>query len=546
MICMSRMIRLLYLTAVVAFGMSAALAQSAPASVLERAPTSRDGPPSYSQDMLWLDPTGRTWNMREIGPGRSVWLILEPTARVIDQIGGARPAAAYGTMRLTAGYAGPAMTVLNTATNTTATIAFLPDGTIDEAALGAACAQRECRVTVWNDQTGHGRDAVQTDANAQPVIRLSHRTGAALSVVWDFEATSGGPGRSLVLPPSLTIDSGNMAILWTGRFHNASLISPLVELGEDADAFNFGFWDAHGDFYLGTRNHLGELRGHAALNPAVGLISSSPAEGLVTNYYNHVIAQGKLPSEVHRGGLIGRTIVYKQAGMIELSSLILYDRGLTSLERFGSVQALEENFHIPMQQREIYVADGDSLTQGIATQYMQSYPWYMERLLPGAPVVYDAAWAAKTIGGSDGLLARYDAFTSKLFDQNARRSVISLFGGTNDIQNGASDKDLMQLIRTYALAARKTGFKVVVATIIPRGTFTPKMEAARKSVNEMLRGHSSEFSDGLADVAANPVFSDPNAVANANLYIEDGVHLTDLGNQILAAEMAARVAPLLE
>jgi lysophospholipase L1-like esterase len=170
----------------------------------------------------------------------------------------------------------------------------------------------------------------------------------------------------------------------------------------------------------------------------------------------------------------------------------------------------------------------------------------MRRLLPGSPIIYNAAWAAKTIGGEDGLLARYDAFTSKLFDKNARRSVISLFGGTNDIQNGANDRDVLRLIRQYALAARKTGFKVVVATIIPRGTFSAKMEADRKSANEMLRAHWNEFSDALADFAANPAFSDPNSHANVNLYVQDHVHLTDLGYQILATEMAARVGPLLE
>jgi lysophospholipase L1-like esterase len=337
-----------------------------------------------------------------------------------------------------------------------------------------------------------------------------------------------------------------MGVLWTGRFHNSALISPLVEIGNDPDAFNFGFWDAHGDFYLGTRNHLAELPGHAALNAAVGLISSSPTEGIVTNYRNRVIAQGKLPSEVHRGGLIGQTTVYKQAGMIELSSLILYDRALTPMERFVAVKALGENFHIPQQQQAVYVADGDSLTQGIGSRYLQSYPWYMERLLPQAPIIYNASWAAKTVGGADGLMHRYEEFTSKLFDSRARRNVISLFGGTNDLQGGADDKALFGLIQKYAVAARKTGFKVVVSTIIPRGTFNPRMEGYRKSVNEMLRTHWKEFADSLTDFAANPAFSDPATLTNGNLYAEDGVHLTDLGYQILATEMAATVSPLLE
>ncbi len=520
--------------------------QPSPRSAMDRAPTAADGPPLFQQDMHWLAPDGRSWAMRDLGHGRAVWLAEEPAARVVDEVGGERPRAAFGTLRLTGGYNGPALAVVNSVTKAALNVGFLPDGTLDEPALASFCAQAECRLARWFDQSGHGLDAVQNNPAAQPAIRLSHRSGRPLSVIWDFEATSGGPGRALALPAALSIDSGNMAILWTGRFHNASLISPLVELGTDADAFNFGYWDAHGDFYLGTRNHLSELPGHAAQTAAVGLISSSPAEGVVTNYRNQLLAQGKLPPEMHRGGLVGQTLAYKQSGMMELSSLILYDRGLTPLERFNAVKALGENFAIAQQQPDVYVADGDSLTQGIATQYLQSYPWHMERLLPRSAAIYDAAWAAKTLGGPGGLASRYDAFTAKLFNPRARRNVISLFGGTNDLQNGCDDRELVRLVQQYAAAARKSGFKVVVATVIPRATFNPKMEGFRIAANAALRARWKEFADGLVDLAANPAFSDPRGAGSADIYAEDGVHLTDFGTQIVAADMAVAVTALLE
>ena len=513
--------------------------------VVDRRPTANDGGPTYQQDMQWLDPTGRSWVMRDLGHGHAVWLSEEPTGRVVDEIGGGRPAAAYATLRLSAAYTGPALTVVNMATKASGNIGFLPDGTLDEVSFAAFCGRWECRVARWFDQSGHGMDAVQADPNAQPVVRLSHRTGKSLSLIWDFEATGGGSGRALNLPGGLAIDSGNMAVLWTGRFHNASLVSPLIELGTDADAFNFGYWDVHGDFYLGTRNHLSELAGHAALSAGVGLISSSPAEGIVTNYRNQLIAQGKLPAEQHRGGLIGQTVTYKQSGMMELSSLILYDRGLTSMERFVAVQALGENFHIPQQQVDVYVADGDSLTQGISTQYLQSYPWYMQHLLPQSLVFYDAGWAAKTLGGAGGLLARYEQFTSRLFNPHARNNVLSLFAGTNDLQNGTDDKELLRLMQQYATAARKTGFRVLVATVLPRMTFNPKVEAYRVSLNAALRTHWKEFADGIVDLAADPAFTDIRVVSDPNLFAEDGIHLTDTGYQIVASDMSTAIRPLL-
>ena len=513
---------------------------------VERKPSASDGNPAYQQDMQWLDPDGRSWVMRELARNRSVWLSEDPTGRAIDAIGGARPAAAYGTLRLTSTYAGPALGVVNSTTKTTATIGFLPDGSLDEAGFALACGRAECRVARWYDQSGHGLDAVQKDPSAQPIIRLSHRTGQAVSIIWDFEATGGGSGRSLALPSGLAIDSGNMGILWTGSFHSAALVSPLIELGVNEEAFNFGYWDVHGDFYMGTRNHLSELAGHAALTAAVGLISSSPGEGIVTNYRNQLIAQGKMPSETHRGGLIGQTLVYKQSGMMELSSLILYDRGLTPLERITAIQALGENFKIPQQQVDVYVADGDSMTQGIYTQYLQSYPWYLQRLLPRSLAVYNAGWATKTVGGAGGLLARYGEFTAKLYNPHSRTNVISLMAGTNDLQNGTDDKELAKLIQQYAILARKTGFKVVVSTILPRASFNPKMEAYRNSVNAILRKSWKDFADGIADLAGDPAFADAKIVGDSTIYAEDGIHLTDTGYQIVADAMSSTIRPLLE
>jgi lysophospholipase L1-like esterase len=465
---------------------------------------------------------------------------------VLDAIGGVRPVAAYGTLRLTSDYSGAAIAVTNASSKTTLDIAFLPDGTLDERRLASFCALGECRVSKWYDQTGHGNDAVAPNTQSQPSIRLGHRTGQAPSVIWDFEATSGGQTRVLKLPAGLTIDSGNMAVLWTGRFHNASIISPLVELGTDKDAFNFGYWDAHGDFYIGTQSHLSELQGHAAQTAAIGVISSSPGDGLVTNYRNQLTTLGKLPSEIHRGGLIGQTVVYAQSGMMELSSLILYDRGLTSLERLTAQQALGESFTIAQQQQDVYVADGDSLTQGIASPYLQAYPWHMEQRLPRGVVVYNAGWAAKTLAGPAGLVARYGGFTAKLFNPHARQNVISVFAGTNDIQEGRDDSEVFGLLKQYATLARKTGFKVVLTTIIPRASFTPKMEGIRTALNAMIRKNWKNIADGLVDLAANPAFSDPGSTANTNLYAEDGIHLTDFGYQIVAANMSAQVCSLLE
>ena len=89
------MLRLLLVLAAVA-----AMAPGGPAvagsSVLDRPPGAGDVGPAYQQDMLWLDQAGRSWAMRDFGKTRAVWRSLEPTARLLDEIGGTGPVAAYG------------------------------------------------------------------------------------------------------------------------------------------------------------------------------------------------------------------------------------------------------------------------------------------------------------------------------------------------------------------------------------------------------------------------------------------------------------------
>ena len=512
--------------------------------VTQRRPGPADAHPPYEQDQHWLDGAGQSWAMREQGNGRAVWLYEEPAALPIDQLGGEAPVAAYGTRRLRAGYAGRALGLVRGSDGARLDVGLTAAGGLDEAALAGFCANTECRVARWYDQSGNGNDATQEQANARPVVRLSHRVGNAVSVIWDFEKTSGAPPRWLVLPSGVSINSASMGLLWTGRFHNASMISPLVEIGTDRNPYGFGYWDTRGDFYLGEATHLGEMPGHAALTSSIGLVSAA-AGSIVMNYRNRLSEVGRLPGGTHSGGYIGRTVAFDQYGMMELSSLILYARPFTPADRFFGLQSLGETFGVPQQQQDTYVVDGDSISQGIASLYLQSYQRDMERLLPSGFVFYDAAWAGKTLSGPEGLVARFGPFTSKLYNPHARNNILSVLVGTNDLQNGENARQIMELLRRYAAAARGAGFRLVLCTVMPRRSFTPEMEAARRSLNAMIVASWHEMSDGLVDLAADPVLGPLASLNNGNVYISDGIHLTDYGYQTLASDMTQVVQRLI-
>ncbi len=520
-----------------------------PLAVTERRPGPEDGRPAFEQDQHWLDNEGRTWAMRDQvrdagAHGSAMWLYQEPAALPLDQIGGQGLVAAYGTRRLSAGYAGPAMNLVRRSDGAALDVGFLPGGALDETLLAGFCAGTECRVARWYDQGGGGNDATQDQPTSRPAVRLSHRVGTGVSLIWDFEMTSGAPPRWLDLPRGVALDTGAMGLLWTGRFHNSSMISPLLELGTDANPFGLGFWDAHGDFYVGEARHLGQMPGHAALTPGIGLVSVSPG-GAIGNYRNRLTDLGAVAGGRHAGGFIGRTAAFGQYGMMELSSLILYARPLTPADRFFGLQSLGETFGIAQQQQDTFVVDGDSLTQGIASLYLQSYGRDLERLLPPGFVFYDAAWAGKTLGGPDGLVARFPTFVAPLFNPNARRNVLSVLAGGNDLAAGQGAGAIMAQLRRYAAEARKAGFRLVVCTVLPERRFTPQAEAERRTLNALITAGWREFADAMVDLAADPVLGPVEALGNGNVYISDGIHLTDYGYQTLASDMAGVVSGLM-
>ena len=81
--------------------------------------------------------------------------------------------------------------------------------------------------------------------------------------------------------------------------------------------------------------------------------------------------------------------------------------------------------------------------------------------------------------------------------------------------------------------------------MLPRQSFTPATEAERQRLNAMLQSGWRDFADGLVDLAADPVLGVPEAWRNPNVYISDGIHLTDYGYQTLASDMAEVVNRLI-
>lgn len=79
-------------------------------------------------------------------------------------------AAAYSVRKLRAAYTGSAIRVRRSSDNAEQNIGFDGSGNLDTSTLTSFCSGTNGFVTTWYDQSGNGKDAVQTTAANQPQI----------------------------------------------------------------------------------------------------------------------------------------------------------------------------------------------------------------------------------------------------------------------------------------------------------------------------------------------------------------------------------------
>lgn len=78
--------------------------------------------------------------------------------------------AAYSLRRLLSGYEGSAIRVRRSSDNAEADIGFDENGDLDTSALLAYCGVGNGAVSMWYDQSGSGRNQIESGAGSQPII----------------------------------------------------------------------------------------------------------------------------------------------------------------------------------------------------------------------------------------------------------------------------------------------------------------------------------------------------------------------------------------
>lgn len=141
------------------------------------------------------------------------------------------------------------------------------------------------------------------------------------------------------------------------------------------------------------------------------------------------------------------------------------------------------------------------------------------------------------------------ATTDSYYDATRRFNVLVVEIGTNDIWAGRTTTQVFDDLKAYCDARQAVGWKVVVATILPRldaVAVSVGFNAKRATVNAAIRSDTS-FYDALADIGDTGTTMGADTAPNDETLYETGkTHPTNpVGHALLGAIFKAAVKTLI-
>lgn len=209
--------------------------------------------------------------------------------------------------------------------------------------------------------------------------------------------------------------------------------------------------------------------------------------------------------------------------------VMAYDTALTSTNVDDLLAYTQAKYGKEDEDTRI-VCKGSSTTRGNASSGLcTNYVHLLEPSYPSATIF------GFGIGGDD----QDDIAGDAQLDVDAAflpgiDNVCVLQTGSNDIYaDGSTAAALIAKVKTYCLNRKAIGYKVVLQTVLPRGTAGSAANTVREAYNELLRAEEiGKFWDALADVAAIPELAD-GAQSSTTYYNSDTIHLNDAGHALI-------------
>ena len=441
------------------------------------------------------------------------------------------PYAAYGAQRVVASYGGPLFT-LRRADGAILDVMPQADGDYpDYAAIDAWAGPGIPTIVTLHDQSGNGRHLAQGTIANQPGYDTGQRFGNACPILFDGYSRSASPQnptRERFLEANgLSFSRANMAVFVAAQsqvsFNNAYPLG--FENASGGDNVGLNAPSVGGVNSIGS-NINGQPRGVDASPDTIGFALS--ASNRLYFSQGAVLTQSASNAGTTATRLrIGRNAA-GQSAMMALFGVALYNTALSQAAGGTVRDSLNTAIGKPSAFDYHVLFIGDSITEGTGSR----------NLLNTARSMRLNVKALMTNAGIHGQKLADDAANRVNRFGNQFRAgipnVAFISGGTNDLAAGTAGASLYADTTTPLVSyLRSLGFKLVVATILPRtdGGWDAAAESRRVAYNNAVRANAAG-ADAVLDLTANAAMGNGNA-GDAAKY-PDGLHPSPLGYGYLA------------
>jgi lysophospholipase L1-like esterase len=414
---------------------------------------------------------------------------------------------------------------------------------------GAGMTTSGGRISQWNDQhqllnnDGSGPyDLTQSTSAAQPydVVDAQGRRGVLFA--WAFGSSH--PNYYLNIPSSLSgLKTTNLTVyaVATGPVDQERSETLMWLPGLSAGWIRFylgGTYPAYTPAVLSVGSQTSNVS--PPLNPAIFVAAGDPTK--TTLRWNNVVrTNAPQTATAGSGGTIGANNNGISAGQEFgycgiIYRILVYTNGHTAEQMDAQVAELSQLCGVITNFNKKAVCGGDSIVEGVGSTMLQSFPFQLWQRYP------EIAWHNQGIGGrligtnggpNDTMYAVDSYFVDPLYDESLQQNWLFVFGGPNDIANGASAVGTYGRLTNY-VAARKANhsWNVVVSTIQARNSTT--LNESNAVFNACIRTYPGGW-DGYVDPGLNsPVETRLNNYADTNYFSPDGLHLNNAGYGVLA------------
>ncbi len=448
---------------------------------------------------------------------------------------GTAPLAAWGLTRVIPGYRGPLARAVRASDSATMDIS-MTKGVANTAAVEAWAAGTTAKIDKVYDQTGGGNDLTQTTDSKRPLLYSS--AGRPVPFPTGVPALT-MDGAAFDIPVGIAPSSRLVTVVAVTKSlrRTPNSIMQLYITGGSTNGLLLGYMTQGAGLKQQIYQKTTSDTGYENTPFFTAYRSGASATTLNQNGVKKtgtVAVANSLAGGSIGGNSFGDTISFFDMGAIVMYSAELSDADVTALNNWSDFV-----FGTSKQATDLVVVAGDSISAGNGSTFNRNWP--------------NLAWSGlkKTVRmvnlgvpfqATPAMAAQYAAAVSPLYNASNTKNILAVLQGSNDLATGGTPAQAYTDISNYCTTARTTGFKVVVATMLPRTGIT---EADRITLNANIRANWATFADALADVGNDPTMGVAGAQNNATYYDPDHIHPTSTGYAIIAGYFRDAINSLL-